>query len=81
MPQRILNEDWKDYDDRKIRGREDAAFFSCEEPWEVDYLVKKIRKYKNNSETEIRNAIAACCKTVPAPRPRKAFVECVMSKL
>jgi hypothetical protein len=81
MPQRVLNEDWEDYDNRKIRDGRDGRFFSCDEPWEVNYLVAKIRKHKSNSEQEIRNAIAACCKTVAAPRPRKAFVECVMSKL
>ncbi|GAA4204905.1 hypothetical protein GCM10022289_23590 [Pedobacter jeongneungensis] len=81
MPQRILNEDWNEYDNRKIRDKRDAKFFSCEEKWEVDYLVAKIKKHKSNPEQEIRNAIAACCKTVSAPRPRKQFVECVMSKL
>jgi hypothetical protein len=81
MPQRILNEDWEDYDNRKIRDSRDSRYFSCEEPWEVDYLVKKIKKHKGNSEQEIKNAIASCCKTIAAPRPRKTFVECVMSKL
>jgi len=81
MPQRILNEDWEDYDNRKIRDARDGRFFSCEEPWEVDYLVKKIKKHSIRSEQEIRNAIVSCCRTVAAPRPRKALVECVMSKL
>ena len=31
MPQRILNEDWKDYDNRKIRDIRDRSKFSCEE--------------------------------------------------
>lgn len=78
---KILNEDWEDYDNRKLKGQ-DKKFFSCTEPWEVDYLVKKIKKhYPNYSETTIRNAIASCCKTVEAPRPRKEFVACVVSKL
>jgi hypothetical protein len=81
MPQRILNEDWEDYDNRKIRDSRDSRYFSCEEPWEVDYLVKKIKKHKGSTEQEIKNAIASCCKTIAAPRPRKTFVECVMSKL
>ena len=81
MPQRVLNEDWEDYDNRKIRGRQDSAFFSCEEPWEVEYLVKKILKFHPNSEAKIRQAISTCCKEVPGNKPRKRFVECVMSKL
>lgn len=80
MPHRVLNEDWSDYDNRKKRYQ-DRFFFSCDESWEVDYLIKKIKKYKNRSDLEIRNAIASCCKSVNSPRPRKAFVECVMSKL
>lgn len=80
MPQRVLNEDWSEYDNRKKKWQ-DRFFFSCEESWEVDYLVKQIRKHKSSSEQQIRNAISSCCKIVPAPRPRKAFVECVMSKL
>lgn len=82
MPQRILNEDWSDYDNRKIRDRRDAKDFACTETWEVDYLVLKIRKvYPTYSEVTVRNAIAACCKRVGAPHPRKAFVECVMQNL
>jgi hypothetical protein len=44
MPQRILNEDWSDYDNRKLKGV-DARYFSCEEEWERNYLVRKIRKF------------------------------------
>lgn len=77
----VLNEDWSDYDNRK-KKREDRLFFSCEESWEVDYLVKKMKKhFANASEQAIRNAIASCCQTVKAPRPRKVFVECVSAKL
>lgn len=81
MTQRILNEDWEDYDNRKIKDGRDSRYFSCEEQWEVDYLVRKMKKHKGNSEQEIRNAIAACCKTVAAPRLRKTFLDCVMSEL
>ena len=78
---RVLNEDWSEYDNRKLRW-DDRHFFSCEETWEVDYLVRQIRKhYPYTSEVTIRNAIASCCRTVNAPRPRKAFVECVTSRL
>lgn len=81
MPQKILNEDWSVYDDKKKKW-EDRFFFSCEESWEVDYLVAKIRKaYPLKSEASIRAAISSCCKEVPAPRPRDKFVRCVMSKL
>ena len=80
MPQRVLNEDWSEYDNRKKRW-EDRFFFSCEESWEVDYLVKQIKKHSASSEQQIKDAIRSCCITVRAPRVRKVFVECVMSKL
>ena len=81
MPQRILNEDWSDYDNRK-KVYVDRFFFSCEEDWEVDYLVRKIKKVLPlKSDEDIRNAIISCCKMVPAPRPRQRFVECVMGRL
>ena len=81
MPQRVLNEDWEDYDNRKIRDKRDRAFFSCEEPWEVDYLVKKIIKVHGHSESRIRVAISMCCREVLGNKPRAKFVECVMRRL
>jgi len=44
MAHAVLNEDWSDYDDKK-KKHEDAKYFSCEEPWEVDYLVRKLKKH------------------------------------
>ncbi|HEX7847740.1 MAG TPA: hypothetical protein VF476_18195 [Chitinophagaceae bacterium] len=81
MPDKILSESWADYDNKKKRYT-DRFFFACEESWEVDYLVAKIKKiYPLKSEAAIRAAIASCCREVPAPRPRDKFVRCVMSKL
>lgn len=81
MPQRILNEDWSEYDNKKKKGV-DARFFSCEESWEVDYLVNKIRKHEpNKSRDAILVAIRSCCIEIPAPRPRERFVRCVMGRL
>jgi hypothetical protein len=81
MPQRVLSEDWSDYDDKK-KKHTDALFFSCEETWERDYLTKKIQKvYPLYSEAAVTAAISACCVEVRAPRPRKPFVECVMRRL
>lgn len=81
MAHPVLNEDWSDYDNRK-RTREDRLFFSCEESWEREYLLKKLKRhYPRKSEAEISSAIDACCKTVSAPRPREKFVACVTAKL
>ena len=81
MPEKILNDNWSDYDKKKKKW-EDRFFFSCEESWEVDYLVSKIRKiYPLKSESAIRAAITSCCKEILAPRPRDKFVHCVMGKI
>ena len=42
MPELVL-EDWSEYDNKKVRGPQDARFFSCEEEWEVIYLINKIQ--------------------------------------
>lgn len=81
MPERILNDNWSDYDNRKKRYI-DRFFFACEQKWEVDYLVSKIKRiYPSKSESAIRAAITSCCMEIPAPRLRDKFVHCVMSKV
>jgi hypothetical protein len=81
MAHPVLNEDWSDYDNKK-KKKEDRLYFSCEESWEVEYLVEKLQPhYPKKSETDIRNAIKSCCTTVSSPRPREKFVDCVTSKL
>lgn len=81
MPELVLNEDWSDYDNLKKKGT-DKLFFSCEEIWEREYLVAKIRKlYPKYSLAVITAAVGACCVEMRAPRPREAFVECVMRRL
>lgn len=81
MPQRILREDWEDYDNRKIRDGRDRSKFSCDEPWEVDYLIKKIRKhFPYKTDDAIRAAITACCQAGTS-RIREDFVACVVRRL
>jgi len=82
MPAKVLNDDWSDYDDRKIRDRRDAKDFACTESWEVDYLIRKIQKnYPAYTEMQIRAAISACCTSLRSPHPRIGFVQCVMARL
>ena len=79
---RILNENWEDYNDRKIRENYDPMAFSCKDKWEVEFLAGKIRRvYSHYSEELIMNAIKACCNNIDGPRPRKDFVNCVMIRL
>lgn len=79
---RILEEDWIDYDNRKIRDIRDGRFFACTETWEVEYLRNKIKKHHPLlSDVEINMAIQLCCKELRAPHPRKEFVVCVARRL
>ncbi|MBL7700395.1 MAG: hypothetical protein JNK79_19675 [Chitinophagaceae bacterium] len=79
---RILNENWDDYNSRKIREHGNPDDFAFTEKWEVDFLIGKIRRvYTHFSEDLIKNAIKACSNNAQFPRPRKDFVNCVMMRL
>ena len=80
MPHKILQEDWSEYDNKKLR-HQDGFFFACSEKWEVDYLVNKAKKHTTKTEVQIRAAIASCCESISGNKPRDKFVECVMAKL
>jgi len=72
---------WGNVDD-KHKKHIDSLYFSCEEEYEVKYLVKIINEeYSWISETEIRKAIALCCLSVKPPRPRDIFMKCLKNKL
>jgi hypothetical protein len=80
MPLKVLSQDWSEYESRK--KTDERMVFACEESWEVDFLVNTILKvYPNNIEASVRIAIAACCLSMPRPRPRNKLVTCVMSRL
>ena len=78
MAHPILTEDWPEYDNKKIRDGRDRSKVSCEEKWEIDYIVERLKKhFPYKTESAIRQAISGCCASVKAPRPRKEFLECV----
>lgn len=82
MPRKILDTDWKEFDDKSIKDGRDCLFFNHIGKWEVDYLVNKIKNaHPDYSEDQIRTAIRACSKVIQAPRPRVDFVKCVMRGL
>jgi hypothetical protein len=78
MPITRQNHDWEEHDNRRIRDGRDRGKVSCEEPWEVDYILKVIRRdHPTIAETNIRKAISECCKTIQAPRFRDQFLNCL----
>jgi len=82
MAHPILSEDWSDYDQKKIRDKRDGGFVSCEESWEVEYILRKVRKYApRKTDEQIKAAISHCCLTIKGNKPRGPFMECVMARL
>ncbi|MBE7172483.1 MAG: hypothetical protein INR73_17995 [Williamsia sp.] len=78
----VLEEDWKDYDQRKARNGRNVTKVACEEAWETNYIVDKLQKhFPDKSDLAIRCAIRRCCEAMEAPRPREDFIECIIDKL
>ncbi|MGO9117087.1 MAG: hypothetical protein ACLQPD_05685 [Desulfomonilaceae bacterium] len=73
---------WNKVDD-KLKKDTDARFVSCEEDYELDYVRDVIEKSFPGKYTKVKidAAIAHCCKSIKAPRPRKDFVECLRKQL
>jgi len=77
----IQTSDWSDYDNKK-KSKANRFEFICEEPWEVDFLVNKIRNfYPSLTKEDVRSVILECGETIKAPRSRSVFVLAVMDKL
>ena len=76
----IVNGDWSEYNTRKTRHI-DRLLFNCDEDWEIEYLVKKIREHGAWPEEHIREAISMACYEELAPRPRGSFIRCVLKML
>jgi hypothetical protein len=82
MSLKVILEDWSDYDSIKIRKRQDVRNFSCAEHWEVEYLIKKIKKsHPAISAHTVRSAIGYCGQQLTSSHPRIPFVQCVTKSL
>jgi len=78
----IMEGDWSEYDNAAITDSRDGNFFSCNEEWEVNYLINKIHaQFPQVTKVAIKTAIMSSCREMSAPRPRKAFVESVTRRL
>ena len=82
MSLKVMTEDWSDYDNRKIRERRDARYFSCSENWEIDFLLRTYKKaHPYLTLTAIRTAITECCDQLHTSRLREEFVQSVSERL
>lgn len=82
MTEKVLIDDWADYEHVKRQQQDQLMQFNYWEGWEVNYLVDKIlRLYPIYTEALVRRCIRTCCAKVPEIRERTDFVECVMKRL
>lgn len=78
----VLNQDWQDYDEKKITQGIDPKNISCMVGWEVDYIVNKINStLKHYSIRNCRRAVNIACMATYTPAPRAKFLEQVMGVL
>jgi len=80
MPYTVLYANpWDDYDRRKTDAGENRDHFCPDEPWELNYLVKKVQHhYPSYTDVSISLAIRQAVKTTIPPRQRVEFVSIVM---
>ncbi len=72
---------WEQVDD-KHKKKFDKNFVSCEEPYERKYIIDTITEhFPYASRSRVEQAITHCCKTIRAPRDRKAFLKCLADNL
>lgn len=78
----VLALSWSDYEKRKMSENEDANIFCPEHPWELNYLIRKIREqYDQYTETAVFLSIRNATRSIPAPRRRSVFVSHVVQNL
>ena len=78
----VLALSWSDYEARKIAENSDVHIFCPERPWELNYLIRKLRQqFGQYTETAIFLTIRNTARLLPAPRQRAVFVDYVIQNL
>jgi hypothetical protein len=73
---------WDDVDNKHLRNYPDKSFVACDESYERKFIIDTIlESFLQLSRSSIEAAVDHCCKTIPAPRPRKTFLQCVARQL
>lgn len=83
MSWRTILKDWTEYDVYKTSQGKNASEFSADDPWEVNFLIKKIRsEYPAlTSEQDMQQAILSCAYMISNPKHRAILVQCVLKQL
>lgn len=73
---------WDDVDNKHLRNYPDKSFVACDEPYERKFVIDTIlENFSQISRSNVEAAVDYCCRTIPAPRPRKTFLQCVEKQL
>ena len=68
--------------DKKHKKKYDRDFVSCEEPGERKYVVDIImEEFPYFERASIERSVNYSCRTIPSPRDRKIFLECVVDHI
>jgi hypothetical protein len=68
--------------DNKHKKQYDKNFVACDESYERAYIKKIVKEeFPASSDSAIDTAIASCCASISAPRPRDKFLACMKQKL
>jgi hypothetical protein len=68
--------------DNKHKKRYDKNFVSCEEQYERQYVIDTILdEFPQYTKEKVEAAVNHCCRTIPAPRARITFLECLANYL
>ena len=72
---------WDKVDD-KHKKKYDRYFVSCEESYEKKFILDSImEEFPYFKRDSVERAIDHCCRTIRAPRDRKAFLKCVSDNI
>ena len=71
---------WKKIDDKEII-HPDKPFVSCDEEYEISYIVNNLVKKLKINSIFAKKAVKDCCKEVKSPHPREKFIDCLKKKI
>ena len=72
---------WNNVDD-KHKKKYDRNFIACDERYEREYIINTIlEEFSFMKRESVERAVDHCCRIIPAPRPRKRFLDCVKENI
>ena len=80
--QKILKDDWTQYEAKKVRLQQEVQEFLSEEDWEVEYLINLLYKYfPKHSKYALMKVVIQCGMIKYGKCQREDFIKLILSKL